>query len=98
MCISTLLELLETKIDYVVQEVIVVVKDIFRRYPSQYESVIPKLCEHLDNLTESEAKAAMIWIIGQYADRIDNSVELLDDLSYDFLEQPVEVGVPLPWI
>jgi vesicle coat complex subunit len=95
MCISALLELLDTKIDYVVQEVIVVVKDIFRRYPNQYESVIPKLCEQLDILTEPEAKAGIVWIVGQYANRIDNSVELLDDLSYNFLEEQVEVQLAI---
>ena len=32
----------------------------------------------LDTLDEPEAKSAMIWIIGEYADRIDNSDELLE--------------------
>jgi AP-2 complex subunit beta-1 len=35
-CISTLLELIQTKVNYVVQEAIVVIKDIFRKYPNQY--------------------------------------------------------------
>jgi AP-2 complex subunit beta-1 len=33
----------------------------------------------------------MIWIIGQYADRIENADILLDDFLYTFLEEPVEV-------
>ncbi|KAG8904959.1 hypothetical protein FRB99_000961 [Tulasnella sp. 403] len=94
-CINVLLELLSSKISYVTQEVAVVIKDIFRRYPNQYETVIPTLCENLDDLTEPEAKAAIIWVIGQYAHRIDNSVDLLEDLSYNFLEEPVEVQLTL---
>lgn len=90
-CIKVLLELMESKISYVTQEVVVVIKDIFRRYPNEYESVIPTLCENIDDLTEPESKAAIVWIIGQYANRIDNSLELLEDLSYSFLEDPVEV-------
>jgi AP-2 complex subunit beta-1 len=90
-CIQALLSLLETKIEYVVQEVVVVIKDIFRRYPNKYENIIPTLCENLDDLTEPEAKAAMVWIVGHYADRIDNSADLLEDLSYNFLEEAVEV-------
>lgn len=43
-------------------------------------------------LDEPEAKAAMIWIIGQYADRIENSEELLEDFLYTFLEEPTEVS------
>ena len=90
-CIQSLLKLIETKVSYVVQEAIIVTKDVFRRYPGQYEGIIPKLCENLDLLDEPEAKAAMIWIIGQFADRIDNADELMDDLVYSFLEEPTEV-------
>lgn len=95
-CISVLLKLLETKISYVVQEAIVVIKDIFRRYPNEYESIIGALCENLDALDEPEAKAAMIWIIGQYADRIENSDELLEDFLFSFNEESTEVGVSSP--
>jgi vesicle coat complex subunit len=49
------------------------------------------LCENLDNLDEPEAKAGMIWIIGQYADRIENSAELLEGFIESFLEEPQEV-------
>lgn len=92
-CIESLLKLIETKVTYVVQEAIIVTKDIFRRYPGQYEGIIPTLCENLDLLDEPEAKAAMIWIIGQFANRIDNADELMDDLVYSFLEEPTEVCV-----
>jgi len=91
-CIQTLLNLLEMGVTYVVQEVVIVIKDIFRRYPGQYEGIIPKLCEHMDALDESESKAAIVWILGQFANRIDNADELLDDLCYTFLEENVEVS------
>lgn len=94
-CIATLVTLIQTKVNYVVQEAIVVIKDIFRKYPNRYESVIATLCENLDSLDEPEAKAAMIWIIGQYADRIENSDELLEDFLYSFLEEPTEVQLAL---
>jgi len=38
-------ELIKTKIDYVVQESIIVIKDIFRKYPNRYEGIIKDLCE-----------------------------------------------------
>lgn len=34
-CINVLLELIQTKVNYVVQEAIIVIKDIFRRYPNR---------------------------------------------------------------
>ncbi|ORX45119.1 putative beta-adaptin [Hesseltinella vesiculosa] len=94
-CITALLDLIHTKVNYVVQEAIVVIRDIFRKYPNQYESIIGTLCENLDNLDEPEAKSAMIWIVGQYADRIENADELLDDFLYTFLDEPVEVQLAL---
>ncbi|KAG1831824.1 adaptin N terminal region-domain-containing protein [Suillus variegatus] len=90
-CIESLLKLIETKVTYVVQEAVIVTKDIFRRYPGKYEGIIPKICENLDALDEPEAKAAMVWILGQFADKIDNAEELLDDLVYSFLDEPAEV-------
>lgn len=81
-CIGVLLELIQTKVNYVVQESVIVIKDIFRRYPNRYESIIATLCDNLDTLDEPLAKASMIWIIGEYAERIDNA----DELLYNFLE------------
>ncbi|KAH6918625.1 adaptor protein complex AP-1 [Coprinopsis sp. MPI-PUGE-AT-0042] len=94
-CIETLLQLIETGVSYVVQEAVIVTKDIFRRYPGKYEGIIPKLCEHIDALDEPESKAAIIWIIGQYANKIDNADELLDVLIDTFLDENVEVQLAL---
>lgn len=94
-CITTLLELVSTKVNYVVQEAVVVIRDIFRRYPNRYERILGTLCQHLDALDTPEAKAAMIWIIGHYSDRIENADELLEDFLETFLEEPVEVQLAL---
>lgn len=94
-CIEVVMELVRTKVSYIVQEAMVVMKNIFRKYPNRYESVIGELCESLDSLDEPEAKSAMIWILGQYADRIDNSHVLLEDFLGNFNEEPVEVQLAL---
>ncbi|XP_076907654.1 beta-adaptin-like protein B, partial [Bidens hawaiensis] len=95
-CISVLLELIKIKkVNHVVQEAIIVIKDIFRRYPNTYESIIATLCESLDTLDEPEAKASMIWIIGEYAERIDNADELLESFLESFPEEPAQVQLQL---
>ncbi|KAI9655448.1 MAG: hypothetical protein M1831_004865 [Alyxoria varia] len=94
-CIDVLLELVSTRVSYIVQEATVVIRNIFRKYPNRYEGIISTLCEHLDSLDEPEAKSAMIWIIGQYADRIENSEVLLDDFLYSFKEETYEVQLAL---
>jgi AP-1 complex subunit beta-1 len=80
---------------FIIQETIVVIRDIFRKYPENYLQVIGHLCERLDTLNEPEAKAAMIWIIGEYSDRIDNAADLLEDFRTNFLNEPVTVQLAL---
>ncbi|CAE6414018.1 unnamed protein product [Rhizoctonia solani] len=94
-CIDSLLSLLDTKVTYVVQEAVVVIKDIFRRYPNKYEGIIPTLCENIDALDEPDARAAMVWIIGHYAERIDNVEDLMEDLTLNFLSESAEVQLAL---
>lgn len=94
-CVSTLLDLIQTKVNYVVQEAIVVIKDIFRKYPNKYESIISTLCENLDTLDEPEARASMVWIIGEYAERIDNADELLDSFLEGFADENAQVQLQL---
>jgi vesicle coat complex subunit len=90
-CVNVLLELINTRVSYVVQEAVVVMKDIFRKYPSTYEGVIPTLCANLEELDEPEAKTSLIWIIGEYADKIDNADELLGIFVDSFTEESYQV-------
>jgi AP-1 complex subunit beta-1 len=69
-------------------------QDIFRKYPSQYEGVIPTLCANLEELDEPEAKASLIWIIGEYANKIDNADELLGIFVDTFMEESYPVSYP----
>lgn len=90
------MELIQTKINYVVQEAIIVIKDIFRKYPNRYESIIATLCDNLDTLDEPEAKASMIWIIGEYAERIENADELLESFVDGFHDESAQVIKTFP--
>ncbi|CAH8479357.1 unnamed protein product [Heterobilharzia americana] len=94
-CVGTLIELIQTKVNYVVQEAVVVIKDIFRKYPNKYESIISILCENLDTLDEPEARGSMIWIIGEYAERIDNADELLESFLDGFQDENTQVQLQL---
>jgi len=94
-CIKVLLELIQTKVNYVVQEAVVVIKDIFRKYPNKYEGIIATLCENLEDLDEPEAKASMVWIIGEYAERIDNADELLESFLETFQDETAQVQLQL---
>ncbi|KAL7790277.1 adaptin N terminal region domain-containing protein [Trichoderma ceciliae] len=85
-CVQALEDLLATKVNYVVQEVVVVIKDILRKYPG-YEGVIPSLCDYIDELDEANARGSLIWIVGEYAEKIDNAEEILEGFVDTFLEE-----------
>lgn len=45
------------------------------------------LCVLFLSLDEPEAKSSMVWIIGEYAERIDNADELLEAFLETFPEE-----------
>ena len=94
-CVNTLLELITSKVNYVVQEVIVVIKDIFRRYPG-YEGIIPTLCKCIDELDEPNARGSLIWIVGEYAEKISNAYDILAGFTEGFSEEFTQVRLPRP--
>ena len=92
---NVLIELIKTRVNYVVQEAVITIKDIFRRYPNRYESVISILCENLESLDEPMAKTSMIWIVGENAERIDNAGDLLETFIDSFFDEVAEVQLQL---
>merc|ERR1719334_1443464 len=94
-CVSVLSDLVKTRVNYVVQESVIVIKDIFRRYPRKYEKIIVTLCDNLESLNEPEAKASMIWIIGEYAERIVDAGDRLEHFIDSFEEEGAMVQLQL---
>lgn len=96
LCVEGLVQLIDkSQVNYVIQEAIVVIRDIFRKYPNRYERIISRLCEKLENLDEPEAKAAMIWILGEYSDRIEGADEVLAPFIDSFHDEPASVQLTL---
>ncbi|KAK7532544.1 adaptin N terminal region-domain-containing protein [Phyllosticta citricarpa] len=93
-CVNTLLDLINTKVNYVVQESIVVIKDIFRKYPG-YEGIIPTLCQCIDDLDEPIARGSLIWIVGEYAEKISNAGEIVagfvDGFNEEFTQTQLQI-------
>jgi len=94
-CVQVLSDLVKTRVNYVVQESVIVIKDIFRRYPRKYEKIIVTLCDNLESLNEPEAKASMIWIIGEYAERIVDAGDRLEHFIDSFEEEGSMVQLQL---
>ena len=88
-CVDILVDLVSGKADYAVEESIIVFCDILRKFPGMFESVLGKVCNSFESIKEPRAKAAAIWILGEYCELIEG-VELLMDSYIDTFhdEQP----------
>ena len=62
------------------QEIFPVMQNIYRKYPSKVdtENSLYELIENLETVEDTEAKAAAIWILGEYAEKIKNSVQIIN--------------------
>ena len=92
-CVETLVELVKTQVSFVIQEAIIALKDIFRRYPNTFEGAMTIINENLRTLDDPEAKAALIWIIGEYSDRIEGAESQLIKFIDNLKEEPYIIQI-----
>jgi len=92
-CVETLVELVKTQVSFVIQEAIIALKDIFRRYPNTFEGAMAIINENLRTLDDPEAKAALIWIIGEYSDRIEGAENQLIKFIDNLKEEPYIIQI-----
>ena len=92
-CVETLVELVKTQVSFVIQEAIIGLKDIFRRYPNTFEGAMTIINENLRTLDDPEAKAALIWIIGEYSDRIEGAENQLIKFIDNLKEEPYIIQI-----
>ena len=55
-------------------------KDILRKYPERYVDVVPALNKVLKTIDETEGKVAVIWMVGEYGDTINDAPYILEPL------------------
>lgn len=89
MCVAKVLEqIADSQANYKLQACVIVMRDIFRRYPRRYDNIIEKIIEKLDvGLDDPEAKAAFVWILGEYCEKINGSADHLENLLETFGEE-----------
>ncbi|KAJ9512707.1 hypothetical protein QJQ45_019004, partial [Haematococcus lacustris] len=102
--IERLLGLLESHCEVVVCEALVQMKDLLRRYPDMAEVVVSQVMATASGrgealapagVSEPEAKAALIWIIGQFGQHIQDAPYLLEPLVEGFSSEEVAVRLAL---
>lgn len=90
-CVDALLDLLEFGVDYVVQEIISVFRNILRKHPRRFESIVNELVKYTESVQEPEANNAMIWIITNYSHTIPDYLDFFQIFSSNILEETSDV-------
>jgi hypothetical protein len=59
----------------------IVLKDILRKYPDLLEEFLPFFSRvFYDQVVETEGKAALVWILGRFGDKIDDSPYIMEKI------------------
>lgn len=88
MIVGSLTGLLQLDIDYVSTEAAVVMKDLVRKYPEQFQRASGAVERCIRIVTEPDGKCAILWILGEYGLLIDDAPYLLEPMIDGFLEEP----------
>ncbi|KAJ6255357.1 ap-4 complex subunit beta-1 [Anaeramoeba flamelloides] len=86
--LQSLIAFLDLEIDYIIEESIIVMKNILQILPTSIEMIknyisqISKLL--INNDSNSESKSSLIWICGQFGNEIEKSPYILESLILDF--------------
>lgn len=92
--VEALLELIDLDADYVRAETVMVMQEVLRKYPDRASSVIPSLHKCLQKCDATDGgKAAVVWMLGEYGQLIDNAPYLLEPII-DQVEAETSVEVP----
>ena len=94
-CVDILVKLVDGKADYAVEESIIVLCDILRKYPGNFEGVIGKVCSNVESVKEPRARAALVWILGEYCGLIEKVDLLIDPFLDTFHDEEPEVQLQI---
>ncbi|XP_051119286.1 beta-adaptin-like protein A [Andrographis paniculata] len=87
--VDRLLQFLEMEKEHVTAETLVLVKDLLRKYPQWSHDCIAVVGNiSSKNVQEPKAKAALIWMLGEYAQDMQDSPYVLESLIENWDEEP----------
>nr|GMD44254.1 beta-adaptin-like protein A [Ipomoea batatas] len=86
--VDRLLQFLEMEKDHVTAETLVLVKDLLRKYPQWSHDCIAVVGNiSSKNIQEPKAKAALIWMLGEYAQDMQDAPYILESLIENWEEE-----------
>ncbi|XP_039018107.1 beta-adaptin-like protein A isoform X2 [Hibiscus syriacus] len=86
--VDRLLQFLEMDKDYVTADALVLVKDLLRKYPQWSHDCIAVVGNiSSKNVQEPKAKAALIWMLGEYSQDMQDAPYILESLIENWDEE-----------
>ena len=82
--VQQLLSFLDFNIDYVITETLVTMKDIMRKYRGLSTDIMSTIEGSLDIVNAEEGKAAIIWMIGEFGESIDDAPYIIESILDGF--------------
>lgn len=69
-CLNGLVSLLSNRNETVVAESVVVIKKLLQMQPNEHKEIIVHMSRLMDSITVPMARASILWLLGEYADRV----------------------------
>jgi Adaptin N terminal region/Beta2-adaptin appendage, C-terminal sub-domain len=87
-CVDAMKEILDHNQDFAVNEAIIICRDLMRKYKGKTLDLIKKITsDGGKNISEPEAKAAFLYIVGEFCLNIPKSTELVSPFVESFCEE-----------
>jgi len=84
---DTMVDFLELDLEYVRDESLVVMKDLLRKYPEKRHDVLPVLPRIIGAVEQPAAKAAIVWLLGEFGQDLRRAPYVLEKLIDDFSDE-----------
>lgn len=82
------MQLLSNRDEYVVAESVVVIKKLLQSQDTEHKRIITQMSKLLDFITVPAARAAILWLIGEYNERVPKiAPDVLRKLAKSFVDE-----------
>ncbi|XP_044257721.1 AP-3 complex subunit beta-2 [Tribolium madens] len=87
-CLSGLVSLLSNRDEAVVAESVVVIKRLLQTQAADPKEIITHMARLLDNITVAQARAAILWLLGEHSQKVPNiAPDILRKLAKTFSDE-----------
>ena len=87
-CLNGLVSLLSNRDESIVAESVVVIKKLLQTQPNEHKSIIAHMAKLMDFITIPQARASILWLLGEYSDRVPKiAPDVLRKMAKNFVNE-----------